>query len=79
MQTFSILCENCGDILQDGTPGTIAAYAVTHGDECEGDNRLGPLHTAYSQYLEQLTPEQHMTHTTEQIKHALRKTMGDNQ
>ena len=35
MQTFSILCETCGDILQDGTAGTIAAYAVTHEDECE--------------------------------------------
>ena len=79
MHTYSIHCETCGDILENGTAGVIAAYAVTHGDECEGDNHPGPLENAYNQYLEQLTPEQHMTHTTEQIKHALRKTLGDNQ
>ena len=75
MQTYSILCEICGDILQDGSPGKIAAYAVTHNIECPGDNRPGPLKNAYNQYLESLTPEQQMTHTTEQIKHTLRKTI----
>ena len=74
-QSFSIMCDLCETILEYQTGGAVRKFTYEHPHKCEEGNRIGPLHNAYNQYLEQLTPEQHMTHTTEQIKHALRKTL----
>ena len=63
MTTFSIMCDHCEAIVEYYKPSQITLFMDLHKVTCKG-----PLHQAYENYLNQLTPEKKMEHITEQIK-----------